>query len=213
MDEPGQSLEDLVVAPQRLRALRRRALVVIDEIQRVPVLLNNVQALMDQGLPHCFVLTSSSSLMVCWRPSMNRCTILASRFDTVIRRVHVGQPWAGTGFRAVNLPRVGQEVLVSFLGGDPDRPVIVGRVYTALQTPPYKLPDSKTQSGLRSASSASGGYNEIMMEDAAGKELLSVQAERDLTKLVKNNEEAVVGNNLDELVSNDHTVTIGQVNC
>jgi type VI secretion system secreted protein VgrG len=75
-----------------------------------------------------------------------------------------------SGLRRVNLPRVGQEVLVDFLGGDPDRPVIVGRVYTNLQKTPYKLPDNKTQSGLKSNSTnQTGGYNELMFEDAAGK--------------------------------------------
>ncbi len=63
------------------------------------------------------------------------------------------QPWAGAGFGGVNLPRIGQEVLVEFLGGDPDRPVVVGRVFTETQPPPYKLPDYKKVSGLRSESS------------------------------------------------------------
>ncbi|UQA57164.1 type VI secretion system Vgr family protein [Polyangium aurulentum] len=63
------------------------------------------------------------------------------------------QPWAGAGFGGVNLPRIGQEVLVEFLGGDPDRPVVVGRVFTETQPPPYKLPDFKKVSGLRSESS------------------------------------------------------------
>src|SRR6185312_2693991 len=80
--------------------------------------------------------------------------------------IHVSQPWGGTGYGGISLPRIGQEVLVDFLGGDPDRPVIVGRVYTNLQKTPYKLPDNKTQSGWRSNSSPhTGGYNELMFED------------------------------------------------
>ncbi|MDI1435463.1 type VI secretion system Vgr family protein [Polyangium sorediatum] len=67
--------------------------------------------------------------------------------------VPTSQPWAGAGFGGVNLPRIGQEVLVEFLGGDPDRPVVVGRVFTETQPPPYKLPDFKKVSGLRSESS------------------------------------------------------------
>ncbi len=125
--------------------------------------------------------------------------------------LHVSQPWAGSGFGAIHLPRIGQEVLVGFLDGDPDRPVVVGRLFTALQAVPYKLPENKTQSGWRSQSTpGGGGFNEIMMEDAAGKELLNVQAQKDLTKLVKNNEDIVVGNNRDELIKNDHALTVGK---
>ena len=58
--------------------------------------------------------------------------------------VPVSQPWAGTGFGGVNIPRIGQEVVVDFLGGDPDRPIIVGRTFTAAQAVPFKLPENKT---------------------------------------------------------------------
>src|SRR5262249_44628703 len=61
--------------------------------------------------------------------------------------IHVSQPWGGTTYGGINLPRVGQEVIVDFLGADPDRPVITGRVYTNLEKVPYKLPENKTQSG------------------------------------------------------------------
>jgi type VI secretion system secreted protein VgrG len=124
--------------------------------------------------------------------------------------IHVSQPWGGQGFGGSALPRVGQEVLVDFLGGDPDRPVIVGRVFTNLQKTPYKLPDNKTQSGLKSNSTnQTGGYNELMFEDAAGKELVRVQAEKDWNKLIKNNEDAVVGNNRTRQVKNDESITVG----
>jgi type VI secretion system secreted protein VgrG len=124
--------------------------------------------------------------------------------------IHVSQPWSGAGFGGVNLPRVGQEVLVEFLGGDPDRPIVVGRVYTNLQKVPYKLPDNKTQSGWRSASSPGGdGYNEIMFEDKKGAELLNVQAERDLHTLVKRDEEAAVGRDRTTSVKNDEDLTVG----
>ncbi|MFO0756618.1 MAG: type VI secretion system tip protein TssI/VgrG [Byssovorax sp.] len=124
--------------------------------------------------------------------------------------IHVSQPWGGQGFGGTALPRVGQEVLVDFLGGDPDRPVIVGRVYTNLQKTPYKLPENKTQSGLKSNSTnQTGGYNEIMFEDAAGKELVRLQAEKDWNKLIKHNEDAVVGNNRTRQVKNDESVTVG----
>jgi type VI secretion system secreted protein VgrG len=125
--------------------------------------------------------------------------------------VHVSQPWGGTGYGGVNLPRVGQEVIVDFLGGDPDRPVVVGRLYTNLQKVPYGLPDNKTQSGWKSNStSGTGGYNELMFEDAAGKELLRMQAEKDMHKLVKNDEESVVGHDRTREVKRNESVAIGK---
>ncbi|MGK4000776.1 type VI secretion system Vgr family protein [Sorangium sp. So ce1024] len=126
--------------------------------------------------------------------------------------IHVSQPWAGMGFGGTNLPRVGQEVIVDFLGGDPDRPIIVGRVYTALQTTPYKLPDNKTQSGWQSRSSPGGGgdnYNEIMFEDKKGHELLRMQAEKDLNKLVKNDESVRIGHDRTKQVGHDDTLAVG----
>jgi type VI secretion system secreted protein VgrG len=109
--------------------------------------------------------------------------------------LHVSQPWGGTGYGGVSLPRVGQEVLVDFLGGDPDRPVITGRVYTNLQKVPYKLPGNKTQSGWRSNSTGgTGGYNELMFEDSNGKELVNIQAEKDMTELVKHDATHTVKN-------------------
>jgi uncharacterized protein involved in type VI secretion and phage assembly len=123
--------------------------------------------------------------------------------------IHVSQSWGGSGYGGSNLPRVGQEVLVDFLGGDPDRPVITGRVYTNLQKVPYKLPENKTQSGLKSNSTnRTGGYNEVMFEDAAGRELLRMQAEKDLHKLVKNDEQVTIGHDRTKLVKNDDKLTV-----
>jgi type VI secretion system secreted protein VgrG len=111
----------------------------------------------------------------------------------------------------MNLPRVGQEVIVDFLGGDPDRPIIIGRVYTNLKKVPYKLPDMKTQSGWKSESSpGGGGFNELRFEDKKGKELVYMQAEKDLQRLVKNNEDVTVGNNLTKLVANNEREVTGQ---
>ena len=131
--------------------------------------------------------------------------------------VPVSHAWGGAGYGAVNLPRIGQEVIIDFLGGDPDRPIVVGRVYTGVQQVPYSLPANKTQSGLKSYSSpATGGYNEVMFEDAAGQELLRIQAERDLSSLVKNDENtevrrnstSIVGRDEFRFVGGDHTQTI-----
>jgi type VI secretion system secreted protein VgrG len=125
--------------------------------------------------------------------------------------IHVSQPWGGTGYGGVNLPRVGQEVIVDFLGGDPDRPVVIGRVYTNLQRVPYRLPDHKTQSGWRSSSTGgSGGYNEMMFEDAAGQELVRMQAEKDMHTLVKNDEEHTVGRDRTRSVQRNESVSIGK---
>lgn len=125
--------------------------------------------------------------------------------------IPVSQPWGGAGYGGVNLPRIGQEVLVDFLGGDPDRPVVVGRVFTNLQKVPYKLPDNKTQSGMRSNSTgATGGYNELMFEDSQGKEQVRMQAERDYNKLVKHDEVATIMNDRTKVVHRDENVTIGQ---
>jgi type VI secretion system secreted protein VgrG len=124
--------------------------------------------------------------------------------------IPVSQSWSGAGYGGTNLPRVGQEVLVDFLGGDPDRPVVTGRVYTGQQKTPYKLPENKTQSGWKSCSTnGTGGYNEVMFEDASGRELLRMQAERDLKKLVKNDEDVTIGHDRTKLVKNDDTFTVG----
>jgi type VI secretion system secreted protein VgrG len=131
--------------------------------------------------------------------------------------IHTSQPWGGSGYGGSNLPRVGQEVLVDFLGGDPDRPIITGRVYTNLQKTPYKLPDNKTQSGWKSNSTGGGGgYNEMMFEDAQGKELVRMQAERNMDTLVKNdqthtvlaNHTSFVGGNNTERVNKDEALTV-----
>ncbi len=124
--------------------------------------------------------------------------------------IHVSQSWGGAGYGGTNLPRIGQEVIVDFLGGDPDRPIIVGRVYTNLQKTPYKLPDNKTQSGWKSNSTGGGGgYNEIMFEDAKGKELVNMQAEKDLKKLVKHDESVTIGNDRTKQVGHDDALVVG----
>jgi type VI secretion system secreted protein VgrG len=123
--------------------------------------------------------------------------------------IPVSQSWAGGGFGHVNLPRVGHEVIIDFLSGDPDRPVVVGRVYTNLQKVPYTLPAHKTQSGWKSQTVGGAGYNEIMFEDAPGRELVRMQAELDLTKLVKRDESVTVGNDRTKSVGNNDALSVG----
>lgn len=124
--------------------------------------------------------------------------------------VPVSQTWAGAGFGGTNLPRVGQEVIVDFLGGDPDRPVVTGRVYTNLQKTPYPLPANKTRSGWRSNSSPSyGGYNEIMFEDKAGGELVHTRAQRNMTTQVNNDHMSTIGNCRSTSISKNETKSVG----
>lgn len=135
--------------------------------------------------------------------------------------VHVNQPWAGDGFGAINLPRVGQEVIVSFLGGSPDEPIVLGRMFTNLLRPPFALPANKTQNGFRSNSvPATGGFNELMFEDKAGKELVNIQAEKDMKTLVKHDDDKVVGrhrsaqikgNDSEQVTGNQRASVLGQV--
>jgi type VI secretion system secreted protein VgrG len=110
--------------------------------------------------------------------------------------IRVGQVWAGEGWGAIHIPRIGQEVIVDFLEGDPDRPIVTGRVYNASQTPPYKLPDNATQSGIKSRSSKNGtadNYNEIRFEDKKGSEQLLVHAERNMDTTIEKDETREVG--------------------
>ncbi len=102
--------------------------------------------------------------------------------------MRVNQGWGGVGFGMINIPRIGQEVLVGFLDGDVDDPVVMGRVFNALNPVPYKLPDRKTISGWKTHSSpTNGGYNEIQLEDKASKELIYIRAQRDEHHLVQRN--------------------------
>lgn len=122
--------------------------------------------------------------------------------------LRVSQGWAGTGFGSMLIPRIGEEVLVSFLGGDPDQPIIVGRVFNATQPVPYELPQHKTRSTWKSQSSpGGGGFNEILFEDLAGRELVYIQAEKNLRQLVKNDETVTIGSDRQKLVKGNETET------
>jgi type VI secretion system secreted protein VgrG len=125
--------------------------------------------------------------------------------------VRVAQQRAGKSGGFIWIPRVGDEVLVAFLEGDPDCPVIVGSVYNADNMPPYQLPANKTQSGIKSRSSAQGGagnVNEFRFEDKKGSEQLYVHAEKDLDVVVKHDETRAVQHDRKIVVDNDQTVTI-----
>jgi type VI secretion system secreted protein VgrG len=119
--------------------------------------------------------------------------------------VRVAQVWAGKNWGAMHIPRVGQEVLVSFMEGDPDRPIVTGRVYNGESMPPYELPGNMTQSGLVSRSTKGGtaaNFNEIRFEDKKGSEQLLFHAEKDLITEVENDQSISVGH--DETVEIKH---------
>lgn len=127
--------------------------------------------------------------------------------------IRVSQAWAGKNWGSMQIPRIGQEVIVSFLEGDPDRPIITGRVYNAEQAVPYDLPGNATQSGMKSRSSKGGSpanFNEIRMEDKRGQEQLYVHAERNMDTVVEQNETLSVGASRVQTVGMLETITIGQ---
>jgi type VI secretion system secreted protein VgrG len=122
--------------------------------------------------------------------------------------VRVSQPWAGKGWGGYFIPRIGQEVIVDFLNGDPDRPIIVGRVYNDEQTIPYSSP---TQSGFKSRSTPGGSaknYNEIMFEDKKGSEALSMHAEKDMSSSIKNDHSTSVGHDQSVSVKHNQSTSI-----
>ena len=125
-------------------------------------------------------------------------------------RVRVAQNWAGKGWGLIAHPRIGQEVIVEFVEGDPDRPIVTGRVYNGEQTAPYGLPANSTQTGIKTRSSpGGGGFNELRFEDKAGSELLYVQAQKDRSTLTKNDDSQEVGHDRTRKVVNDEKVAIG----
>jgi type VI secretion system secreted protein VgrG len=128
--------------------------------------------------------------------------------------VPVAGPWAGNGHGMIFIPRVGDEVLVSFIGGDPDQPVITGSLYNADNPVPYALPENKTQSGIKTLSSTGGnGFNELRFEDKSGGEEVYLQAQKDFNVKVLNNLTQSVGNNETKTVTGTYSLTAGnQIN-
>ncbi|MCD9087844.1 type VI secretion system tip protein TssI/VgrG [Stenotrophomonas sp. SY1] len=125
--------------------------------------------------------------------------------------VRVASAWAGKGWGLQAIPRVGQEVLVAFLDGDPDRPLIVGSVYNADHVPPYALPDQRTRSGIRSRSHPDGGaedFNEICFEDRKGSEDFLLHAQKDMHVEVENDQMVLVEHDQQIDVRHDQRYTI-----
>ncbi len=131
--------------------------------------------------------------------------------DTSSCWLRVANGWAGTGYGMMHLPRIGQPVLVAFLEGDPDQPVVVSRVFDQVNPVPYKLPEKKTLGVLRGHSTPQGdGLNEIHFDDAKDKELFFLQAQKNLRKLVKQDEASTAGHDLHKLVKQNEIDTTGK---
>jgi type VI secretion system secreted protein VgrG len=133
--------------------------------------------------------------------------------------IRVSQTWAGANYGTMHIPRIGQEVIVDFLNGDPDFPIITGRVYNAMQMPPWDLPANKTQSGIKTHSSLGGTpgdgmynspgmANALRFEDLAGAEQLWMHAQKDQLIEVENDEVKWVGNDRTKTIDGNETVTV-----
>lgn len=122
--------------------------------------------------------------------------------------IRVAQAWAGPGFGNLAIPRVGQEVIVDFLNGDPDQPIIMGRTYHQDNRSPGSLPGTKTQMTIRSKTYKGSGFNELMFEDKTNNELLSMHAQKDMKTVVLNNRMTDVTANHTENVGGNQAVTV-----
>ncbi|WFE72802.1 type VI secretion system tip protein TssI/VgrG [Halomonas sp. M1] len=133
--------------------------------------------------------------------------------------VRVAQDWAGGGYGSLAIPRIGHEVIVSFLEGDPDQPLVTGRTYHAVNTPPYPLPKHKTRTVIRTQSHKAEGFNELRFEDEAGEEHIWLHAQKDLELLTLNDRTEEIRrdshlklhrNRLSEIHNDDHLTVHGK---
>jgi type VI secretion system secreted protein VgrG len=125
--------------------------------------------------------------------------------------VRVSHPWAGKNWGMIAIPRIGQEVIIEFLEGDPDEPIITGRVYNAEQMPPYALPANMTQTGTKTRSSKGGdpsNFNEIRFEDKKGQEQLFIHAEKNQDIEVEHDETHWVGHDRQKSIDHDETTRV-----
>jgi len=123
--------------------------------------------------------------------------------------VRVSQGWAGGSWGSMAIPRIGQDVIIQYVNGDPDQPMITGRTYCGDQLPPYDLPEHKTRMTIKSQTHKGDGYNELRFEDELGKEEVFIHAQRDKNNVVGNDETTRVGRNRVEQVGNDEQLSIG----
>lgn len=126
--------------------------------------------------------------------------------------IRVAQLWAGDGWGMQFLPRVGQEVVVHFIEGDPDRPLIMGTVYNQNHANPYELPFSQTQSGIKTRSSPGGcaqDFNELRFEDKKNAEEIFIHAQKDLKQIIKNDFMTTINHDAVKTIDHDYKITVG----
>ncbi len=123
--------------------------------------------------------------------------------------IRVSQDWGGGAWGHMAIPRIGHEVIVDFLEGDPDQPIITGRTYHANNMPPYALPQHKTRTTIKSQTHKGIGYNELRFEDEAKQEEIFIHAQKDQNNIVQNDETTRVGHDRTEDIGNDETINIG----
>jgi type VI secretion system secreted protein VgrG len=129
--------------------------------------------------------------------------------------LRVGELWAGKNWGMIFTPRIGQEVIVDFLEGNPDRPIVTGRVYNNDQMPPYALPANMTQSGIKSRSTKGGGtddFNELRFEDKKDNEQIYFHAQKDFVRVVEHDDTLTVGHDQSITVKNDRTIEVQEGN-
>jgi len=144
--------------------------------------------------------------------------------------VRCSMPWTGKNWGMIAIPRIGQEVVVQFEDGNPDRPIVTGMLYNADTLPPYTLPANATQTGMKTQSSKSGSaetYNELVFEDKKNEEFVRLQSEKDFTQIIKNNAtitigaekqdngdltQTIFGHKIETLDTGDHTFTVSEGN-
>ena len=124
-------------------------------------------------------------------------------------RCRVSQSWSGNGWGGMVIPRIGMEVVVEFLDGDPDKPLVTGCVYNGANKPPYPLPAHKTKSVFRSDTHQGTGFNELMFEDEKGAEKIYLHAEKDHEIHIENNRAKRVDRNQSESVGNNKSIEVG----
>ena len=126
--------------------------------------------------------------------------------------IRVSQTWAGKGWGSVVIPRIDQEVIIAFLEGDPDQPIVTGCVYNADNPPPYALPGSGVVSGLKSNTHKGKGMNEMTMNDTAGKEKITIHAQYDMGTTVQHDQTNTVNNDFTETIKKNASITVSEGN-
>ena len=140
---------------------------------------------------------------------------LGKKDDSSTCWVRVAQNLAGVSWGTIHIPRVGQEVIVSFIDGHPDAPLIIGSAYNAEKMPPYALPVNQTQTGIKILSSPNGtaeNFNELRFESKKGQEDVYFQAEKDCHRVVKNDDDLKVGHDQSTTIKNNRTTTLAEGN-